>query len=84
MKLLIGTLLSSMGYLGGITGLAAFFFMIFAILGVSFWKGTIHYRCYETEWPLEDGSWNLIEDDTQLCSDIRSCDIGHCQSVYVA
>lgn len=51
MKLLIGTLLSSMGYLGGITGLALFFFMIFSILGVSFWKGTIHYRCYETEWP---------------------------------
>lgn len=48
MKLLIGTLLSSVSHLGGILGLAIFFFMIFAILGVSLWDGTIHQRCYET------------------------------------
>jgi hypothetical protein len=35
MKLLIETLLSSVSQLGGIMGLAMFFFMIFAILGVS-------------------------------------------------
>jgi hypothetical protein len=42
MKLLIGTLLSSVSHLGGILGLAMFFFMIFAILGVSLFNGTIH------------------------------------------
>lgn len=60
MKILIGTLLSSVSHLGGILGLAMFFFMIFAILGVSFANGAIHYRCYETQDPLPDGSWNLI------------------------
>ena len=57
MKLLIGTLLSSVSQLGGIMGLAIFFFMIFAILGVSLWDGRIHYRCYTTQDPLPDGSW---------------------------
>jgi len=60
MKLLIGTLLSSVKQLGGIMGLAMFFFMIFAILGVSLWDGRIHFRCYQTEFPLEDGTWALV------------------------
>mmetsp|Transcript_24329 Transcript_24329/g.37630 ORF Transcript_24329/g.37630 Transcript_24329/m.37630 type:complete len:272 (+) Transcript_24329:2006-2821(+) len=51
MKLLIGTLLSSVSHLGGILGLAMFFFMIFAILGVHLWNGRGHFRCYETEFP---------------------------------
>lgn len=52
MKLLIGTLLSSVSQLGGIMGLAMFFFLIFAILGVSLWDGKIHNRCYETSCPI--------------------------------
>ena len=52
MKLLIGTLLSSVSQLGGIMGLAMFFFLIFAILGVSLWDGKIHNRCYETSCPM--------------------------------
>jgi len=71
MKLLIGTLLKSMKHLGGILGLAIFFFMIFAILGVSLWDGKIHFRCYETPEPLPDGTWKLITDDFQLCSSER-------------
>ncbi len=45
MKVLIQTLLSSISQLGGVFGLAIFFFMIFAILGVSLWSGNAHYRC---------------------------------------
>jgi hypothetical protein len=63
MKLLIGTLLSSVKHLNGIMGLAMFFFGIFAILGISFWDGMIHYRCYETELPLPDGTWNVVKSD---------------------
>ena len=63
MKLLIGTLLQSLMHLGGILGLAIFFFMIFAILGVSLWVGRTHYRCYETPLPV-DGVWKLVEGDT--------------------
>ena len=82
MKLLIGTLLESVKHLGGIMGLAIFFFMIFAILGVSLWDGKIHYRCYETPEPLPDGTWNLITNDTALCSAYRVCPVGYCNSVY--
>lgn len=52
MRVLVGTLLASVISLGGIMALALFFFMIYAILGVSTWNGRVHYRCYETEWPL--------------------------------
>lgn len=51
MKLLIGTLFSSIAHLGGLFGLSIFIFIIFAILGVSLWNGRLHYRCYLTEEP---------------------------------
>lgn len=73
MKIFIGTLFESISHLGGIFGLGMFIFMIFAILGVSLWDGKIHYRCYETSEPLADGSWNLVANDTMLCSDFRQC-----------
>ena len=72
MKLLIGTLFQSVKQLGGIMGLAMFFFMIFAILGVSLWDGKIHYRCYMTEFPDVHGNWQ-VSDDQDLCSDVRPC-----------
>ena len=81
MKLLIGTLLESVKHLGGIMGLAIFFFMIFAILGVSLWDGKIHYRCYETPEPLSDGSWKVIDKDKALCSSYRECPVGYCNSM---
>lgn len=46
MRTLAGTLLLSMSQLGGILSLAIFFFLIFAIFGVSLWSGKIHYRCW--------------------------------------
>jgi len=36
--------------------LTMFFFMVFAILGVSIWSGKIFYRCRLTEFPV-DGDW---------------------------
>jgi hypothetical protein len=41
-RLLISTLLASVSSLGGIMGVAGFFFLIFAILGVTLWEGKIH------------------------------------------
>jgi hypothetical protein len=43
-KILIGTLLASVSQLGGVLSLAIFFFLIFAILGVSLFAGMSHYR----------------------------------------
>lgn len=53
-----------------------FFFMIFAILGVSLWVGLGHYRCYETQWPAADGTWKLVEGDMALCGGVRQCPAG--------
>lgn len=64
-------------------GLAVFFFLIFAILGVSLWDGLIHYRCYETKWPDQKTfEWKVIENDTRLCGDYRQCPVGHCGSRF--
>lgn len=49
-------------------GLAIFFFTIFSILGVAIWAGKIHYRCYNTPFPV-DGEWELTADTPYLCSE---------------
>ena len=54
--------------------LAMFFFMIFAILGVSLWSGKIYQRCRLTEFPV-DGDWVADPEDTQLCSEERLCPV---------
>ena len=81
MRILIGTLIYSLSHLGGILGLAIFFFMIFAILGVTLWEGKIHYRCYETPDPFPNGTWVVSKTDLSLCSDYRPCAEGYyCRS----
>ena len=67
LKHLIGTLIDSLASLGGIMGLAIFFFLIYSILGVSVWKGKFHHRCYLTEKP-ENGEWLLNTTHFHLCS----------------
>ena len=62
MQLLMETLFQSTRYLGGILGLAIFFFSIFAILGISQWRGLSHYRCRQTEFPI-NGDWLPVQDD---------------------
>lgn len=71
MKLLVATLLSSLAQLGEIIVFALFFFLIFSIMGVSLWAGSIHYRCRETEYPV-NGNWVAVASDTELCG-YRSC-----------
>ena len=79
MKILLGTLISSVASLSGIMGLAVFFFLIFAILGISQWAGLTHYRCYTTEEPV-NGDWILVEGDDAFCG-YRECPIGYCGSM---
>ena len=73
-RILIGTLLSSVAQLGGVLGLALFFFLIFAILGVNLFAGLEDYRCRETPYPV-NGDWIAYPDDTRLCG-YRSCPEG--------
>ncbi len=82
MKLMIGTLLSSISQLGEILVFSAFFFFIFAILGVSLWEGLIHYRCRETPEPI-NGDWVAIANDTRICG-WGDCPVGTCGSLFEA
>lgn len=70
MKILISTLIDSVAQLGGVLVLAVFFFIIFAILGVSLWKGSVNKRCRLTEFPI-DGDWDVDGEDPLLCSNQR-------------
>ncbi|CAI2381758.1 unnamed protein product [Moneuplotes crassus] len=80
MKLLIGTLLSSVVGLGEILIFAFFFLLIFAILGISLWAGEIHYRCRITPAPV-NGDWIVAPDDFTTCGD-RACPEGtYCGSL---
>lgn len=85
LKMLFGTLISSVKSLGNILGLAVFFFTIFSILGVSLWQGKIHYRCYDTPEPV-DGEWKLTDGIIKLCSDdYTQCPAGsYCRSRFEA
>ena len=71
-KVLITTLLNSIAGLGGIMGLAMFFFSIFSILGMTVWSGRIHYRCYLDSEP-SDGEWPLNPNSVSLCSSNAKC-----------
>lgn len=83
-KILINTLLNSIAGLGGIMGLAIFFFSIFSILGITVWNGRIHYRCYTTPEPV-DGDWKVLPGYTNLCSASKACPAGsYCNSRFEA
>ena len=82
-RILISTLLSSVTSLGGIMGVAMFVFLIFAILGVTLWKGKIHYRCYLGDEPPEGLDWELTPELSDLCSSYSPCPSGSfCGSRY--
>jgi len=47
MRIIIGTLLKSMGELLSVLFLLAFLFIIYGIIGVQLFNGVLHYRCFE-------------------------------------
>ena len=56
--------------------MALFFFLIFAILGVSLFDGSTYYRCRYEPSPFTNGTWPIVEDATYLCDPLatsRTC-----------
>ena len=45
-----------------------FIFMLFGILGIQQFQGTMYRRCRFTEQPLDDGTWPYDEEIDNLCS----------------
>jgi hypothetical protein len=69
---LMQTLIDSFEGLSGIMGLLAYSFVIFSILGIHIWKGSIHNRCYTTVEP----EWKLLDNYPHLCSNFSQCPEG--------
>jgi hypothetical protein len=80
MKLLVSTFLSSLIPISGLMAISFLFFLIFAVLGVTFLSGATHYRCRETEFPI-NGDWLPVLNDTEVCGSARDCAIGYCGSL---
>jgi len=80
MKLLIGTLFSSVQQVSNILVLNFYFILIFAIFGLHMWQGVAHYRCRQTKYPV-DGDWKVVEGDSRVCGSFHQCEIA-CGSLY--
>lgn len=64
--------------------MAIFFILIYSILGVSLYDGSLNYRCRTTPAPV-NGSWPIVDGDVQLCdptNQARICPVGYCGSLY--
>ena len=62
MRRLIDSLLSSLPALANAVVFMFFIFLLFGILGVQQFPGTMYQRCRLTEEPLADGTWPYLED----------------------
>ena len=79
MKSIISTMLASMAKLGEIMIVAAIFFYIFSVLGLSLWNGEIHYRWRTTPSPV-GGDWIVVQGDDRNWGS-RSWPVGYCGSL---
>jgi len=66
MKVLVNTLFLSFTQLTNIMILDIFFILTFAMFGQQMWNGIVHFRCRNTQYPV-DGDWEVVEDDNRLC-----------------
>ena len=82
LKTLIGTLINSLKALGATMALTCFFFLVYAIFGMTVWSGSLHYRCYETEHPV-DGVWTMVSGYTDICSHNSPCTEGFCGNRFL-
>ncbi|OQR81874.1 Voltage-gated Ion Channel (VIC) Superfamily, partial [Thraustotheca clavata] len=60
LKVLSGSLLSSLPALGNVAIILAFSYLVFAILGMELWRNSWHYRCRLTPFPVrfDPLAWN--------------------------
>ena len=67
MRIQINALLNSVPSLMNAVVFMLFIFLLFGILGVQQFEGTMYQRCRLTEFPLEDGTWPIDETIQTLC-----------------
>ena len=74
------TLFNSLKQLSYILIMDTYFILIFAIFGLTMWKGQLHYRCRKTKYPV-DGDWEVVEGDHRICGSSHTCEVA-CGSLY--
>jgi hypothetical protein len=67
MRIQINALLSSVPSLLNAVCFMLFIFILFGILGVQQFEGSMYQRCRLTEFPLDDGTWPYDESIPTLC-----------------
>lgn len=68
MRDIISSLVGSMNSLLNAVVFMLFIFMLFGILGIQQFQGTMYNRCRFSEEPLSDGTWPIDEELEYLCS----------------
>ena len=68
MRKLVSSLVSSVNSLMNAVVFMFFIFILFGILGIQQFAGTMYRRCRFDEEPLEDGTWPYDEDLDYFCS----------------
>jgi hypothetical protein len=66
--------------LKGILLVTFFIIFVYAVVGMILWNGDTHYRCRQTQVPV-NGDWAVIETDERSCKG-RQCPQGYCGSLY--
>ena len=69
MRRLISALLSSLPNLGNAVFFMLFIFLLFGILGVQQFSGSMYQRCRFDDTPSQDGTWPIDVSIGSLCSD---------------
>jgi len=85
MKKLVNSTMSAVPRLSNVAIMGAFLFTVFAIIGMTFFRGVFYRRCRATENPvldinLECWSWAYSESAGRLCGGEYLCEPGeHCK-----
>ena len=83
MRRLIDALFGSMSALANAVVFMFFIFLLFGILGVQQFPGTMYHRCRYTEEPLEDGTWPYDPDQALCRLEESNCPAGlFCKSPF--
>ncbi|KDO23606.1 hypothetical protein SPRG_10801 [Saprolegnia parasitica CBS 223.65] len=86
LKVLTGSLLSSLPALGNVAIILAFCYLFFAILGMELWRSSWHYRCRLTPFPVQLNAsvWNvsaMAPTSSYLASVVATPDAFRCLSI---
>jgi hypothetical protein len=68
MRVIVGALIQSLKSLSNVFVFLLFVFVLFGILGVQTYSGSMYYFCRTSEKPFEDGTWPIAPGIDRVCN----------------